>query len=315
MKNARKRKVAFLIPASASQLFLSQVIALDAALKRLDWQHWEPMMLVCLGGDIEVEALQQCRSRLRDAAFVLAPVSHSDAQAWFYAQIDGLFRWIYHEADAFVRMDADMFPVGGFEDVLDHVVETNSIAGVMAHFPFPTSPERTSRQEWVGVADGLIDTPLDFRQAYSLVGAEAAEGNRIAPFYVNDGAVFIPKALFADFAELFLRLRPLVMERLVQPYYAGQVALSLAVTEMKARTSALPMRYNFPNDELAAARFPEELENVKIFHYLRTHQFDRKAIFSQPDKYREFLNTPAVGVNKVFQEHVRRVFGDELPFS
>jgi len=161
----------------------------------------------------------------------------------------------------------------------------------------------------------LINEPLNFRQAYSLTGADVPEENRLAPFYVNDGAVFIPKALFSDFAKRFLNLRPKLMDRLVAPYYSGQIALSLAVAEMHAPTCALPMRYNFPNDEVAAERFPEELESVKIFHYLRTDQFDRQLIFTDGSHYQSFLNAPLTGVNKVFQENVRRIIGPEFPFS
>jgi hypothetical protein len=245
---------------------------------------------------------------------VFAPELQSEKIPFFYAQIDGLFRWAPSDADVFLRADADTLPIGDFEDVLDYVVETRSIAGVMAHCPFPPSPGMTSREAWLRAADGLISEPLNFRQAYSLTGADVPEENRLAPFYVNDGAVFIPKALFSDFAKRFLNLRPRLMNRLAAPYYSGQIALSLAVAEMHAPTCALPMRYNFPNDEVAAERFPEELEHVKIFHYLRTHDFDRQCIFADENNYRRFLNAALTGVNKVFQEHVRKIIGPNLPY-
>ena len=104
------------------------------------------------------------------------------------------------------------------------------------------------------------------------------------------------------------------MERLRYPYFSGQVALALAVAAMDARTCALPMRYNFPNDALAEQRFPEELENVKVFHYLRTDQFDRQLAFTSREQYQEFLQAPLTGSNKVFQSHVRSILGAEFPF-
>jgi hypothetical protein len=268
-----------------------------------------------MGGEPDDDALDEWRPHLRDVTMLFAPTSQSEKIPFFYAQIDGLFRWAPIDADVFLRADADTLPIGDFEDVLDYVVETRSVAGVMAHFPFPTSPGMTSREAWLRAADGLINEPLNFRQAYSLTGADVPEENRLAPFYVNDGAVFIPKALFGDFAKRFLNLRPKLMDRLVAPYYSGQIALSLAVAEMHAPTCALPMRYNFPNDEVAAERFPEELESVKIFHYLRTDQFDRQLIFTDGSHYQSFLNAPLTGVNKVFQENVRRIIGPEFPFS
>ena len=307
-------KVTFLIPASLSRAFLSQIAAFNLALSRLTWDRWQPNLLVCMGDNLDSNALTEWRPHLRNVAIVFAPRSHSETTGSFYAQIDGLFRWAPEDADVLVRMDADTLPVDGFEDVLDYVSHTKSIAGVMAHFAFPTSPGMTSRESWLHAVDGLISAPLNFRQAYSLTGADVPEENRLAPFYVNDGAVFFPKALFSEFARLYLHLRPKLMDRLADPYFSGQIALSLAVAEMGAPTCALPMRYNFPNDELAASRFPEELEHVKIFHYLRTHDFDRQRIFADENSYHDFLNAPLTGANKVFQQRVRKVIGPEFPF-
>ncbi|MEY2508772.1 MAG: hypothetical protein QOH01_3101 [Verrucomicrobiota bacterium] len=308
-------KVAFLIPADGSHAFLSQVAAFTTACRNLNWQEWEPEILVCVGGSLDSNVIEFWRRDFPEVTFVLAPRSQSEKTPVFYAQIDGSFRWAPIDADVLVRMDADTLPVGGFEDVLEYVAKINAIAGVMAHLPFPVPPGMTALQGWLSVADGLVTRPLDFRQSYSLVESTAMKENTIAPFYVNDGAVFIPRPIFHEFANAYLDLRPKVIERLFEPYYAGQVALALAVTRIGARSCALPMRYNFPNDERAIIRFPEELDNVKIFHYLRTHEFERKTIFSHEDRYQEFLHSTVSGVNKIFQEHVRRVIGPTLPFG
>lgn len=308
-------KVCFLIPASPTRGFWSQIAAFHASLRHLPWSHWEPSVLVCLGGAADWESLEEWSPYLGDPTLVFAPDSLPEHNPYYYAQIDGLFRYAPVDADAFVRLDADTFPVGDFEDVLDHVVKTGSIAGVMAHFTFPVQPGMTSREAWLQAAKGLIKAPLEFRYSYSLTDVSSREENRMAPFYLNDGVVFFPKSLFREFSAHYLRLRPQLMDRLTYPYFSGQIALSLAVAEMAARTCALPMRYNFPNDELAEEKFPEELEHVSIFHYLRTKQFERQLIFTDADKYREFLEGQLTGSNKVFQNHVRRILGQEYPFA
>jgi hypothetical protein len=309
------RKVAFLIPASPSRAFLSQIAAFDMALRQLRWERWQPSVVVCMGGEPEWEEFDEWQPYLRDIVMIFAPRSHSESTKSYYAQIDGLFRWAPNDADVLVRMDADTLLVGDFEDVLDYVIEIGAIAGVIAHVAFPTHPGESSRDAWLAVREGLINASLDFRHAYSLTGPEAPEENRRTPFYVNDGAVFIPKLLFGDFAGRFLSLRPKVMDRLADPYYSGQVALALAVAEMRAPTCALPMRYNFPNDEVAVRRLPEELENAKIFHYLRTHDFDRQRIFADAKSYQDFLAAPLTGANQVFQAHVRKIIGTQFPFK
>jgi hypothetical protein len=308
-------KVAFLIPASPSRAFFSQIAAFDMALRQLSWERWQPSVMACMGGEADWDAFDEWAPYLRDVAMMFAPHSDAETNKSYYAQIDGLFRWAPRDADVLVRMDADTLPVGNFEDVLDHVSETGSIAGVIAHIAFPTQPGASSYESWLAVREGLINAPLDFKHAYSFAGPDAPDESRRTPFYLNDGAVFIPKLRFSDFADRFLYLRPRVMDRLADPYYSGQVALALAVAELQMPTCALPMRYNFPNDELAVKRFPEELENVAIFHYLRTHDFDRQRIFADQDSYDAFLTAPLTGANKSFQAHVRRIFGADFPFK
>ena len=269
-----------------------------------------------MGGELDTNAFEEWQPYLRDVTIIFAPKSHSESIPFYYAQIDGLFRWAPLDADVLVRMDADTLPVGDLEDLLDHVVDTASIAGVMAHFGFPVrSGTSASREDWQRAADGLISAPLDFRYSYSLTEANVPEENRTAPFYLNDGAAFFPKSLFREFAQRYLDLRPKLMDRLAYPYFSGQIALALAVAEMRARTCALPIRYNFVNDERATKKFPEELEHVKIFHYMRTDQFDRQRIFTDAGNYQNFLSAPLTGANKVFQQSVRRLIGPEFPFA
>lgn len=308
-------KVAFLIPASPVRAFYSQIAAFSLAVSRLNWHRWEPTVHVCMGGEPDIEAFRDWLPHLPDVATVFVPASVSASTPWYFAQYDGLHRWAPRDADVVVRTDADTLPVGDLEDLLDHVAETGSIAGVIAHFKFPAWPGTTSREAWLRIAQGLIDAPLDFAYTYSLVGTEVIEDDRITPFYVNFGAVFFPRAGFDRFSERYLALRPRLMDRLLHPYFAGQIALALAIADIGARTCALPMRYNFPNDELAADRFPEELNEVKIFHYLRTEAFYRHNIFVDSERYNAFIHMPLVGVNAVFQRYVKEIIGEENPFA
>jgi hypothetical protein len=308
-------KAAFLIPASPTRAFLAQIAAFSLALSRLDWHRWEPSLHVCMGGEPDTAAFRDWLPHLRDVATLFVPASVSENTPWYYAQIDGLYRWAPRDADVMVRMDADTLPVGGIEDLLDYVAETRAIAGVIAHFKFPAWAGTTSREAWLRVARGLISRPLHFGHAYSLTDAALPEDDRVTPFYLNDGVVFFPRATFPWFRECYSSLRPRLMDRLPDPYYSGQIALTLAVSEIDARTCALPMRYNFPNDDLAAARYPEELEHVKIFHYLRTEAFDRQHIFLDSEGYRGFLQARLAGANEMFQRHVKNLFGEEYPFA
>jgi SAM-dependent methyltransferase len=309
------KKVAILIPASPNLAFFSQIAASALALSRLDWQRWEPTVYAFLGGEPDFAALEAWRPYLRDTMMSFVPASLSDAHQFYYAQIDSLFRCAPVDADVLVRMDADTLVVRNFEDLLDYVVETKSVAGVTAHFPFPTWPGVTPRQSWVGLAYLLTGGSIGFEHAYSLPPEDAPQDEWATPFYLNDGVVLVAGSVFAEIVERYLKLRPNLMDHLPDPYFSGQIALALATAQAGVRSCALPMRYNFPNDELSEARYPEELDNVCIFHYLRTHAFDRHKIFASVSAYHEFLELPLTGSNKVFQGCVSTLIGSEYPFT
>jgi hypothetical protein len=105
------------------------------------------------------------------------------------------------------------------------------------------------------------------------------------------------------------------MDRLSFSDFSGQVALTLAIAATRSKAWALPMRYNFPNDPIAEQMYPEELNAVTVFHYLRTSVFDRQQIFVSAEQYEKFLGRSLEGVNRRFQEAVRAIVGERYPFS
>jgi hypothetical protein len=305
------RKVAFLIAASPVPAFFSQIAVFRVALGHLNWRRWQPSVHVFMAGKADGVALSDWYPYLDDLAMVHVPGAGATPDPFFFTQRDAVFRLAPTDADVLATMGADTLPVADFEDVLDYVVETESVAGVIAH----ANPLLRSRGAWQNVAEGLISAPLDFRYAYSLTAADVPTEERLAPFYVNNGVVFFPRSGFRELSQCHLRLRPRLMDRLPDPFFAGQVALALALAETGTRTCALLMRYNFPNDALAETRYPEELDNVSIFHYLRTDKFDRHPIFVNAVQYAEFLKIPLEGANHAFQQQIKTIIGSEYPFG
>jgi hypothetical protein len=139
---------------------------------------------------------------------------------------------------------------------------------VIAHYAFPFWPGVRSREAWECVSGGLIQQKLRFVHSYSLTGTDVASDERLTPFYLNFGMVFFARTIFRHLMEKYLELRPQIAGRLPDPYFSGQVALALSIAEMRISTRSLPMRFNFPNDSVAASRFPDELDHVAVFHYL-----------------------------------------------
>ena len=180
---------------------------------------------------------------------------------------------------------------------------------------FPAPLGIGNREAWDAVAEGFLDEPLRFEHSYSLVTSAVPAEEQACPFYLNDGFVLFAREYFDRFAPLYLETRPDLSDRLVDPYYAGQVALALSAARVPLPSVALPMRFNFPNDPVAAEQYPEELESVVVFHYLREDQFNRQQIFRWRETYSAFLTRPLHPANARFRDSVRSLLGEEYPFD
>lgn len=306
-------KVCFLIPASPNDAFLSQIAAIQLALQKLPWTRWEPSVLVCFGNE-PAGNFEFWRPHIDQVTTCWAAAAHFREEG-VWAQSDAVLRHAPHDADVLLPMDADVLPVSNLEPVLDQVVSQQAVSGVMAHYPFPGHEGATSQEAWNSLAEGVISRPLEFNQSYSLMDPALPATTRSAPFYANFGVLFFPRSTYPDVISRLIRIRKAIAPRMRMPYFSGQVALTLAVTEAGVPVTALPMRYNFPNDEVAAARYPEELQHAVCFHYLRTEVIDRHRIFLSAADYHEFMNKPLAGANEVFRANVRRLFGPQYPFA
>jgi hypothetical protein len=325
------RKVAFLIAASPTDAFYSQIAALCAGIRSLNWSRWEPSVHVFVGGDRRGDCVRDWLPYLTSVDICWTSDSRF-ARDGDWAQSDDAIRFAPRDADVLVALDADTFPVTGFESMLDRVHDTAAVAGVVAHYPAVlafdfdvtsnTFSVRTGpgirceslREAWASLARGLTDVPLDFAHAHTLMGPEQPLEHRLTPFYLNFGVVAFPRSAFDLVAPRYLTFRPTVMERVRDADFSGQVALTLAMADAQVRTWALPMRYNFPNDPIAEAMYPGELDQVAIVHYLRTTDFDRHRLFTTAEEYAAFLELPLSGANRVFREAVTAIFGTRYPF-
>jgi hypothetical protein len=315
-EDQRSRKVCFLIPASPTAGFMSQVAAFSHALKQLHWDRWQPSMLVCFGEAMEEaarKAYSLWRPHLQDVAIVFAPEANPNSH--YEKQIDGVLRWAPRDADVLVRADADTLLVEPLEPTLDAVFEQSAIAGTIAHSPFRRPEGSTNRSLWQSLGKDLASAPVRFDYNYAFSSMEQPESERVTPFYLNDGFVFFARDYFDKFVPIFLEIRPKVAAKLVDPYYAGQVSLALAVMRIDLPAIALPMRYNFPNHVIAASKYPEEMERALVWHYLDYGEIHRQQIFQSEENYKEFLAKPLNKPNESFRNSVCRKFGQAYPFS
>ena len=86
------------------------------------------------------------------------------------------------------------------------------------------------------------------------------------------------------------------------------IALALSIQRLGLRWRPLAMRYNYPNDDLIASRYANELAEVRLFHYLRQGDCDKRRDFASPESVGAWLaRRDLEGVNREMARHLRPV--------
>jgi hypothetical protein len=91
-------------------------------------------------------------------------------------------------------------------------------------------------------------------------------------------------------------------------YFRYQLALPIFSQKHQLNCIVLDSLYNFINDSVYEDLYPEQIEQIKILHYLRTGNFDREYIFASPHAYRNFIQKNLTGVDQIFQAHVQKLW-------
>src|SRR6186713_2623917 len=128
------RRVAFLIAASPTDAFYSQIAALWARMRSLNWTRWEPSIHVFVGGARRDDCVHDWLPYLGDVDICWSSESRF-ARDGDWAQSDDAIRFAPRDADVLIALDADTFPITSFESMLDRVHDTAAVAGVIAHYP------------------------------------------------------------------------------------------------------------------------------------------------------------------------------------
>jgi glycosyltransferase involved in cell wall biosynthesis len=190
------------------------------------------------------------------------------------------------DAATILLADADTLFVNGVDDLLESLKTVPAVAGVMAHGPpFVGRPNETWETIFKKLGRSL---PSDLHQHTGWGTMFQRHDVRFSPIYYNFGAVFVPGPFLSALADAYRR-QLVVAERANVGYFVGQLALTLAIYELDLPRIALPPRYNFPNDPLFEAQYPEDLADLRILHYLRLDEVQRDKIWQSPDDTLTFL--------------------------
>jgi hypothetical protein len=293
--------------------FLSQAAIYRKALDTLGGDYAAARLALCVGGPKKEPLPQRWHE-----AFRRIEVHWVEGSAYTpdeLAQSDLTYRVIDPSNDLSIICDADTLLVSPLpNDFLAEMQEAPALAACIAHYPPPLAdvrvpqpaPISNAQELWRCVAARLGQPLPEMPYRYALAGTEDP-----VPFYINLGFFAGPPELLLAFHERHRQYVPAIREVLENAFYE-QISVPFSAVDLPVRE--LPIRFNFPNDPIADALYPDDLATVCVIHYLRRQHFDRHAIFNDPEEFARFMRLDLEGSNAVFQSAVQRITGGAFPF-
>lgn len=306
--------VEFLLCGSPNDSFYSQAAIFRCALDSFGGIYERARLVLCLG-DLEVQSLPHRWA----SPFANIEVHWSDRDS-FLEHGDGsdfLFGLINSDADLTFICDADTLLLQPFDDeFLTSLIQSPAIAGVIAHYTPPRVDRNGQALEaadggelWKLLAQSVLGREILLPYCHTLAVVDDP-----CPFYINYGFVAGTPSLLKSLHAQLSVVQPAIRKLLDNDFY-GQIGITLGTERGSLPVRALPMRFNFPNDPIADARYPDELEAIVLLHYLRKTNFDRHLIFAHEDAFDAFISMDLTGSEAKFQQFVTKLTGGRYPFQ
>jgi hypothetical protein len=314
MQEARMKRLEFLLCGSPTDAFWSQLAMFRLSLDSLGPEFRAARLVLVLADHEQKPLPQRWRPWFGDIEIAWAPL---ESFLEFGDGEDHLFHLIDPDADISFICDADTLLIRDIPGQwLDQMIDEPAIHGVIAHLPPPKSDhagnnrsQLANEEFWRELSLHVLGQEIELPEHYTM---EPALGG--CPFYINYGFIAGPPALLKELHRNLTIVQPRVRSWLDNDFY-GQLGIALAVELGDLPTRVLPMRYNFPNDERFDDRYPEELQEVVLIHYLRTRLFDRHQIFTDQAQFKRFMALSLEGSNAAFQQRILELTGGEYPFD
>lgn len=295
------------IPVSPTAYFLNMTHYLVSSLRRFGGAYKSARVVLSIG-DAEIdtnitESYPWIRKQRVEVKWLPRELFARDS---YYATALERFR---HEfsSDVVLMLDADILISRPFEELVLDCHRNQYFAGLIAHVPPFSEPDGWQK---VYKAAGLGEVTCKHEHTgwgYMFTDEE----RRFCPPYFNFGVLCAPGEIMNKIGEEIYDLMHCV-ESVIETPYRGQIALSLAVTNLAIPYRCLPMRYNFPNDVFLEALHGLELPHAAFLHLLRDHQQIYKTrLFADRNHVEEMLARKDLrGINLMAQDVLRQIHPD-----
>ena len=157
-----------------------------------------------------------------------------------------------------------------------------------------------------------MESPLTrFDDEHTGWGFMATEPHHhFTPPYFNFGMVVAPAEMMEQISAEMPAADAFVNAQ-VTTIYRFQIALTLAIMKRGLPTRSLPMRYNYPNHPGFDERYPEELNDIRVLHYLKVQAkvVDRKKDFATLASVAALIQRPNLrGSNEIFRRRIEELY-------
>jgi hypothetical protein len=261
---------------------------------------------VTIGADTEPFDVAQAEPWSHDLGVRWMWVPRPDFEEWretahpYIATMMERFRPPF-SAEHVMMLDADVMPVRPFDELFER---DNALLAMMAH----VTPFRNHVKEWQSLFNsyGLSDPSFDLE--HSGWGAMFTDlPRRFSPPYFNTGVVLAHANVYERLYEPYMTALRFVKDR-IDSYFFEQIALTLALVKTGLAFEALPLRYNYPNQPAFDTTYPQELENVRLLHFLRTQIVNRDQDFETMATIQSLVARPDLtGSNEVLRHRVEEL--------
>jgi hypothetical protein len=279
--------------------FYRRIHYLAASIARFGGRLKDFEIVVSVGGNEPRENLYRTQSWSKLYPIIWRWVNPDDYARLGYRATNRDRAWHMSRARHVMIVDSDVIFMTDFSDLLLQIENSPAVCGVMAHFPpFGSKSGVNPFAWWERLFREIGLSPPS--HMFELSGWKISGNNdyRYSPAYFNGGMVVAPVELMEELFA-FLPEADDALAVVGEFRHKAQIARTLAMYKAGVAFRTLPMRYNFPNDLFFDKAYPDEVNQLRILHYLRRDIVDRARDFESPAAIRQLVvRTDLVGTNE-----------------
>lgn len=286
----RPATVEIRVPISPTSAFFTMVHYLAASIRLNSPRFAESRIVVFVGDEhpsVDV-VRQEAWAKHYPIEWVWIDPAVFARYSYYGTAVERLHR--HTPSDVVLILDADTLVAGPIDEAVELAHREQALLGLIAHVsPFLTRKERPPEVWWreVFAAAGL-DQPV-LSEEHSGFGVMYSDPDaRHCPPYFNGGVLFAPPSIFERLGSEFYRDLDAI-ESVLTSEFRCQLAIALAAARHRIRWQHLPITFNYPNDMPMYSRYGGELEDVRIFHYMRAMEFSKFEDFHDVSAVDRFL--------------------------